>query len=78
MTAHAGIVRTNKGLDEALAAVKAMQNEYDDHPEAPFSTHPLETRNLLDTAEHVVRGAIARKANVGLHFNADLDSAPNP
>ena len=71
MTAEVGIVRSNAGLARARAQVKELQSEYDSLPSAPFSTHPLETKNLLDAAEIVIDQAIARKQNVGLHYNVD-------
>ena len=72
MTSGAGIVRTNSGLAETWHAIHQLQSEYDSLPPAPFSTHPLETQNLLTAAEFVVDGAINRLENVGLHFNSDL------
>jgi L-aspartate oxidase len=72
MTSEAGIVRTNHGLYEASVAVAGLLREYDELPEAPFSPHPLETRNLIVAAGYVIAGAIRRDRNVGLHFNADL------
>lgn len=72
MTEHVGIVRTDAGLAEAMSSLDAIGREYDRLPPAPFSSHPLETRNLLEAAKHVVRGAIHRRENVGLHFNEDL------
>jgi aspartate oxidase len=48
--------------------------EYDRQPDAPFSSHPLETYNLLCTSKYVVEGAISRQENVGLHYNTDLVS----
>jgi L-aspartate oxidase len=71
MMANVGIVRTNAGLDEARKEVAELVEEYADSPPAPFSTHPLETHNLLVAAKAVIDGAIARKVNVGLHFNSD-------
>ncbi|MGV3614332.1 MAG: L-aspartate oxidase [Fimbriimonas sp.] len=72
MTNHAGIVRNFAGLREAEAHLQSLLAEYDRLPVAPFSAHPLETRNLLVAAIHVVRGALQRDRNVGLHFNEDL------
>ncbi|MBS1716569.1 MAG: L-aspartate oxidase [Armatimonadetes bacterium] len=77
MTANVGIVRTNAGLAEAKAGVQQLLKEYESLPEAAFSRHPLETHNLLLGAQYVVEGAIARKANVGLHYNKDLEAKPN-
>lgn len=72
MTNHVGIVRNFAGLREAEATLQNLLAEYDSLPNAPYSAHPLETRNLIVAASHVVRGAIARDRNVGLHFNEDL------
>ncbi len=71
MTADVGIVRTNAGLAEARSQIHSLIEDYDSHPEAPFSMHPLETRNLLLAAQEVVKQASARNVNVGLHFNTD-------
>lgn len=72
MTNHAGIVRNFAGLREADASLHGLLTEYDSLPATPYSSHPLETRNLIVAATHVVRGALARDRNVGLHFNEDL------
>ena len=72
MTEHVGIVRTFAGLRTASKAVKELLAEYDSLPEAPVARYPLETRNLLIAAKHVVDGALARDQNVGLHFNSDI------
>jgi L-aspartate oxidase len=73
MTDNVGIVRSTAGLKQARNVVKKLLKEYDqDEPEAPFSTHPLETHNLLVAATYVIDGALARKENVGLHYNIDL------
>ena len=72
MTANVGIVRTFEGLREAQGTIETLIREYDGLPEAPFSSYPLETRNLLIASRHVVDAALRRNVNVGLHFNADL------
>jgi L-aspartate oxidase len=79
MMLEAGIVRTFSGLREADQTISTLQAEYEQEAFAPYSEHPLETQNLLLAAKNVVRGALARQDNVGLHFNADLapPSAPN-
>jgi L-aspartate oxidase len=78
MTADAGIVRHTADLQKGLKAVDDLLADYDRQPDAPFSPHPLETHNLLVTARYVVQDALDRKANVGLHYNADLVSAKSP
>jgi L-aspartate oxidase len=70
-----GIVRSFKGMSEAEQSVADLVKEYDALPAAPFSTHPLETANLIEASRHVIRPAIERKNNVGLHFNEDLETA---
>lgn len=78
MTNEVGIVRTFHGLGEALATIDRLLAEYDTLAAAPFSAHPLETRNLLVAARYVVDGALKRDRNVGLHFNADLATEESP
>jgi len=72
MTDYVGIVRTNKGLDEAKRRIRELIDDYRNQPAAPYSVYCLEAYNLLLTGQKVVDMAIARKNNVGLHFNSDL------
>lgn len=76
MTSDVGIVRSNAGLAQAKDQTERLRADYEEHPAAPFSTHPLETRNLLIAAQAVVDQAMARKENVGLHFNEDNPTSP--
>jgi aspartate oxidase len=71
-TDHAGIVRSNTGLATGSKTVDDLLERYDDAGEAPFSPHPLETRNLLVACQRVFEGARRRTSNVGLHYNIDL------
>jgi L-aspartate oxidase len=75
MTNHVGVVRSTSGLETALRNVQALLRQYDGLPSAPYSPHPLETRNLLVAAEQVVQGALSRSDNVGLHYNEDRGTA---
>jgi L-aspartate oxidase len=72
MTEKLGIVRTFDGMNHAAKVMEGLTSEYDRLQFAPYSKYALEARNLLIGAQSVVEGALARKANVGLHFNADL------
>lgn len=72
MTKEVGIVRTNAGLAETVRAIDDIIAEYESLPDAPFSPHPFETRNLMLAARYVARQAAARTENIGLHYNADL------
>lgn len=76
MTEGAGIVRTTAGLQKTLEIIDGLQKDYAGSPPAPYSRYALETENLLVGARYVVEGALRRTANVGLHYNEDLASAP--
>jgi len=78
MTDQVGIVRTDAGLNSAKNTVEHLIREYESAPFAPYSQHPLETYNLLLTARCVVRDGLARKVNVGLHYNVDQVNAEPP
>lgn len=78
MMSEVGIVRTNAGLAEARDTIQKLMEEYETLPAAPFSSHPLETRNLLLASRCVIDGAIARKENVGLHYNSDNPTLSAP
>lgn len=75
MTQNVGIVRTFEGLREAKTTVEKLTKEYAELPAAPYSPYSLETQNVLVAAKYIVDGALDRKENVGLHFNADLITA---
>lgn len=72
MTKDAGIVRTNSGLEETISTINSLISEYESLSDAPFSSHPIETKNLLISAKYVAEQAFARKENIGLHYNEDL------
>lgn len=72
MTDFVGIVRTNEGLNQAQTRVEQLLAEHAALPAAPFARYSAETANLLMAARHVVRGARARRENIGLHYNVDL------
>ena len=72
MTTEAGILRSDKGLRWALGQVQSLTLEFEGAPQAPFSQHSVETKNLLVAGTHVVQGALDRRTNVGLHYNVDL------
>jgi L-aspartate oxidase len=76
MSQHVGVFRTTEGLEEAMARVKKLSADYDDAPRTSFSPYVFETRSLLACARLIVEGALARKENVGLHFNESLASHP--
>ncbi|MBI1334762.1 MAG: L-aspartate oxidase [Armatimonadetes bacterium] len=78
MMKGAGIVRTTEGLQQTLSVVADLMQEYDACHEAPFSAHPLETKSLLIASRYVAEQALARKTNIGLHYNLDLPTESVP
>jgi L-aspartate oxidase len=78
MTDSVGIVRTTAGLQDAQKRLADLQDEEATLPRAPYSAYAVEAVNILVGARYVVEGALARKENVGLHYNEDLIKAvPN-
>ncbi len=75
MTQHVGIVRNFEGLRAAEKMIAETLHQYHRLPTAPFARYPVESRNVMLAAQHVVRGALLRDRNVGLHFNEDLMAA---
>ncbi len=72
MTENVGIVRTFDGLERSARVIQNLLDDYRRLPRAPYSQYAIEAKNLLLGAQFVVAGALARKENVGLHFNSDL------
>ncbi|KTT92334.1 FAD-binding protein, partial [Sphingomonas sanguinis] len=75
---YVGIVRTTKRLERAQHRIRMLTDEINDYY-GHFRVTPdlIELRNLLQTAELIVRCALHRKESRGLHYTRDYpDTLP--
>jgi L-aspartate oxidase len=68
MWRNAGVVRSGTGLREALEILETLENRM---PPAT-SRRTCEALNLRETAELIIRSAIARKESRGAHYRTDF------
>ncbi|ADQ66871.1 succinate dehydrogenase or fumarate reductase, flavoprotein subunit [Halogeometricum borinquense DSM 11551] len=78
MTQHVNVFREKDGLKEALRDIRKAREKYEDvyvaDKSRTFNTdliHTIETRNILDTAEAITLGALARDEFRGAHWRKE-------
>jgi len=78
MTDNVNVFREEDGLKEALRDLREARKEYEnvavEDPSRTYNTdliHTIETRNILDVAEAITLGALAREEFRGAHWRAE-------
>jgi succinate dehydrogenase / fumarate reductase flavoprotein subunit len=78
MTRNVNVFRNEEGLEQALRDIREVREAYQDvyvnDPSRTFNTdliHTIETRNLIDLAEAITLGALARDEFRGAHWRQE-------
>ncbi|MES3516448.1 MAG: FAD-binding protein [Natronomonas sp.] len=79
MTENVNVFRNEDGLKKALEVIRECRKRYQDvavsDPSKTFNTdliHTIETRNLIDVAETITLGALARNEFRGAHWRQEF------
>ncbi len=72
MSNYVGIVRSNRRLKRALDRLELLYIEHEElYRQSKVSVHICELRNMIEVAYLVIKMAVARRENRGLHYNID-------
>lgn len=75
---YVGIVRTNKRLERALHRIQLLTHEIEEYySHFHVSNDLIELRNLVQSAELIVRSALLRQESRGLHYSLDYPETKN-
>ena len=72
MTTHAGIIRTNKGLNFAMNYLEKLSDRMEQFYSSDTSTELIELKNIILCSSLIVQQSLERKSNCGVFYNKDL------
>ena len=72
MSNYVGIVRTDRRMKRAYDRLQLLNEEHEDlYRESKVSVAICELRNMISVSYLIIKMAMARRENIGLHYNAD-------
>jgi L-aspartate oxidase len=72
MSNYVGIVRTNRRMKRAYDRLELLHQEHEElYRESKVSVAICELRNMISVSYLIIKMAMARRENIGLHYNAD-------
>ena len=77
MSNYVGIVRSNRRLKRAMDRLELLYLEHEElYRQSKVSVPVCELRNMIEVSYLVIKMAMARRENTGLHFNLDNVKQP--
>ena len=73
MSIYVGIVRSNRRLNRAMDRLELIYLEHEElYKQSKVSVRVCELRNMIEVSYLVIKMAMSRRDNRGLHYNIDL------